>query len=189
MALDKLLEHEAHSEIERIGAVAQGQAEQLIAQARERAQTMIDSRRRALDSEYAAGLTRARSAADLDGNAQRLEATNSLQVQAFERAEQHLRSAPQAPEYPQVLARLIAQGLESLPGATVVEAAPAEHDAVRQALGQLGRSMDVRANPRVTTGVRLVSTDGKTSIQNTLLGRLERVRGDLAPQISRLVAE
>lgn len=189
MALDKLLENEAHSEIERIHALAQGQAEQLVAQARERAQAMIDSRRRALDSEYAAGLTRARSAADLDGNAQRLEATNTLQVQAFELAERHLRSAPVAPEYPQMLSRLIAQGLESLPGATVVEANPAEHDAVHQALAQLGRSMDVRANPQLATGVRLVSPDGKTSIQNTLLGRLERVRGDLAPQISRLVAE
>ena len=79
--------------------------------------------------------------------------------------------------------------LMALPGATVVEANPAEHDAVRQALAQLGRSMDVRANPQLATGVRLVSPDGKTSIQNTLLGRLERVRGDLAPQISRLVAE
>ena len=40
-----------------------------------------------------------------------------------------------------------------------------------------------------STGVRLVGKGGKASIQNTLVGRLNRVRGDLAPQISRLLAE
>lgn len=189
MALDKLLENEAHAEIGRIQAEAQAQAEQIVAQARERAQAMLDSRSRALQSEYAAGLTRARSAADLDANAQRLEATNTLQLQAFQTAEGYLHSATTAADYPQTLAKLIGQGLEVLPTATVVEAAVAEHDAIRTALGQLGRHLDVRVNEQVKTGVRLVGPDGKTSIQNTLVGRLERVRGELAPQISQLIAE
>ena len=49
--------------------------------------------------------------------------------------------------------------------------------------------LEVRVNDSVQTGVRLIGPDGKTSIQNTLVGRLERVREELAPQITRLLAE
>ena len=189
MALDKLLENEAQAEIERLRADAQARAEQIVADARERAQALLDSRTRQLETARQAGLVRARSAADLEGNAQRLSASDSLQVQAFKVSEQYLHSSVTSPEYPQILAKLIAEGLQVLPNAEAVESALSEHDAVRQALAQLGRTLDLRVNEQVKTGVRLVGPSGKSSIQNTLTGRLERVRGELAPQISRLLAE
>ncbi|PTA68779.1 V-type ATP synthase subunit E [Deinococcus arcticus] len=189
MALDKLLENETQQEIEQIRAQAQARAEEIVAQAQERARTLIESRTRQLDSARQAELVRARSAADLDSNAQRLSASDSLQAQAFATSEGYLQGAAQSPEYPMILVRLLEEALTVLPGARVVEAATAEHGAVHQALSQLGRSLEVRANEQIRTGVRLVGADGKSSVQNTLLGRLERVRGELAPQISRLLAE
>ncbi|GGL96913.1 V-type ATP synthase subunit E [Deinococcus aerophilus] len=189
MALDKLLENEAHAEIERINAEARERAEHVVAQAREQAQSMIDSHERSLKAAYQAGLVRARSAADLDSNAQRLQATDSLQVQAFQTAEQYIRSSVTAPEYPQIIVKLIAEGLQVLPDAAVVETSAQEQGAVHQALEQLGQSLEVRVNDSVQTGVRLVGPNGKTSIQNTLVGRLDRVREELAPQITRLLAE
>ena len=189
MALDKLLENEAQQDIERIRAEAQGRAEQIVAQAHEQAQALIDSRTRQLAGARQAELVRARSAADLDSSAQRLAAADSLQAQAFTVSEQYLHSVTTSAEYPMIVSKLLQEALQVLPDAEVVEAALAEHDAVRQALAQLGRQLDVRPNEQVKTGVRLVGKGGKASIQHTLVGRLNRVRGDLAPQISRLLAE
>ncbi|GHF54841.1 V/A-type H+-transporting ATPase subunit E [Deinococcus metalli] len=189
MSLGDILETEIQGEIARIREDAQARADQIVAQAQERARNMIESRQRAQQADYAAGLTRARSAADLDANAQRLSAGDSLQVQAFQTAEQYLQGATTAPEYPQVLAKLIAEGLAALPDAEVVEAASAEHGAVHQALAQLGRHLEVRANESVKTGVRLVAGGGKTSVQNTLLGRLNASRAELSAQVSRLLAD
>ncbi len=189
MSLGDILETEIQGEIARIRQDAQDRAAAIVAAAQERAQTLVDSRTRALEADYAAGLTRARSAADLDSNAQRLAAFDSLQVKAFQTAEQFIRSMTGAPEYPQVLVKLIDEGLQALPNAEAVETASAEQDAVRQALSQLGRSLDVRVNDSVQTGVRLVGPGGKTSVQNTLLGRLEAARPALSADVSRMLAE
>ncbi len=189
MSLGDILETEIQGEIARIREQAQTNADQIIAQAQERARTMLESRQRALHTDYAAGLTRARSAADLDANAQRLAAGDTLQVQAFQTAQAHLSQIPSLPEYPQVLAKLIQEALTALPNAQVIEAASSEHDAVRASLAQLGRHLDLRANESVKTGVRLVGENGKTSVQNTLLGRLSAAQGELSAQVSRLLAE
>ncbi|THF86581.1 V-type ATP synthase subunit E [Deinococcus sp. KSM4-11] len=189
MSLGDILETEIQGEITRIREDAQAKAAQIVAQAQERARSMVESRTRALATDYAAGLTRARSAADLDANAQRLSASDSLQVQAFKAAEDYLHSATTAPEYPQVLAKLISEGLAALPSAEVIEAASAEHDAVRAALSQLGKTLELRANESVKTGVRLVGPGGKSSVQNTLLGRLNASRAELSAQVSRMLAE
>ncbi|MDV6374371.1 V-type ATP synthase subunit E [Deinococcus arenicola] len=192
MALDKLLENEAQTEIERIRAGARGQADAIVAASRERAEALVSGRTRALENARQAGLVRARSAADLDSNAQRLAATDTLQTQAFQTAEQYIRSSVSAPEYPQIMIKLISEGLQALPGATIVETQTSEQDAVRRALDFLGgeaSTLEMRVNDSVQTGVRLLGPDGKTSIQNTLVGRLQRVREELAPQITRLLAE
>ena len=69
----------------------------------------------------------------------------------------------------------------------MIEANPAELDAVRQAAQNLGLHLDVRPNDSVSTGVRLVGAGGKTSLQNTLLGRLQAGRETLSGQVSRLL--
>ncbi len=192
MALDKLLENEAQTEIERIRAEARERADAIVAGAKERAEALVSGRARALDVARQSGLVRARSAADLDSNAQRLTATDTLQAQAFQTAEQYIRSSVTAPEYPQIMMKLISEGLQALPGAVAVETHTDEQDAARRALDFLGgeaSTVEVRVNDSVQTGVRLIGPDGKTSIQNTLVGRLGRVREELAPQITRLLAE
>ena len=189
MSLGDILETEIQGEITRIREDAQAKAASIVSQAQERAQTMTESRGRALSSEHTAGLTRARSAANLDSNAQQLSASDTLQVQAFQAAEQQLRQAVHAPEYPQVLARLIQEGLSALPTAEIIESASSEHDSIRAALSQLGRHMELRANESVKTGVRLLGPGGKTSVQNTLLGRLNSGRAELSAQVSRLLAQ
>lgn len=189
MSLGDILETEIQGEITRIREQAQAQAQQLVTEAQERAQTLLDSRKRALESDHAAAITRARSAADLEGNAQRLAAADTLQVQAFQIAEQQLRSVTSQPEYSEILKRLIREAHDALPQADTVEAHPNEVAAVQGALSLLGLNMQVKANDQIATGVRLLGQGGKTSVQNTLVGRLNSGRSALQGQVARLLAQ
>ena len=185
MALDKLLENEAHSEIERIRAEARGRAEKIVADARERAQSLLDSRQRALDTQRQAGLVRARSAADLELNASRLAASEAGVNQVYQMVDEYLAGITSAPEYGNILTRLIQEGLQAVPDAEAIELNPAEAPIARH----LVTGVEVRENPAIKGGVRVVARGGKSGINNTLSGRLERVKADLAPQINRLLTE
>ncbi|GAA5503427.1 V-type ATP synthase subunit E [Deinococcus xinjiangensis] len=185
MALDKLLENEAQSEIERIRAEAKGRAEKIVADARERAEALLDSRKRSLESQHQAGLVRARSAADLDLNAARLSANESGVSQVYGLVNEYLGGIATAPEYRDILSRLIAQAREAVPEAEAVEVGPQDIGLARI----LVQDVPVRENPSIKGGVRVVARGGKSGITNTLAGRLERVKAELAPQISRILAE
>lgn len=185
MALDKLLENEAHSEIERIRAEARGRAEKIVQEARERAQGILDSRQRALENQHQAGLVRARSAADLELNASRLTANQAGVAQVYQMVEDYLQSVTNAPEYGNILTRLIQEGLQAVPDAEAIEVNPAEMHLARHMVS----GIEVRENAGIRGGVRVVARGGKSGITNTLAGRLERVKADMAPQISRMLAE
>lgn len=185
MALDKLLEQEAQSEIERIRAEARDRAATILKDAQDRAEALLDSRTRALQSQRQAGLVRARSAAELELSASRLKAGEHGMAQVYGLVEGHLQEVIQAPEYREILARLIWQAREAIPNADVVEVNPADVMVARE----LVTDLPVRENAGIVGGVRVLSNGGKSGITNTLAGRLERVKGELAPQISRLLAE
>lgn len=185
MTLDKLLENEAQEEIARIRAEARDRAAQIVMDARERAQALLDSRTRALETQRQAGLVRARSAADLELSASRLNASEQGMTEVYGLVEGYLRDVTQAPEYRDVLGRLITEARGAIPDAEAVEVNPAEAMLARE----LVTDLPVRENPAVQGGVRVVARGGKSGITNTLHGRLERVRSDLAPQVSRLLAE
>jgi V/A-type H+/Na+-transporting ATPase subunit E len=187
MSLAEILESEVAGEIAAIEAQAAARAAEIIAQANERAAALIDSRSRLLANEKAAALTRARSAANLDTNAQQLNAANTLQSRAFIEAEKELRAAAQHPEYPGIVTRLLQEAHTALPTAEAIEVNPAELSVVQQVAQNLGLNVPVRANDSVSTGVRLVGAGGKTSVQNTLLGRLQAGRETLSAQVSRLL--
>ncbi|MBB5234883.1 V-type ATP synthase subunit E [Deinococcus budaensis] len=184
MALDKLLEHEAQADIERIRAEARDRAQAILAGAQERARSLIESRTRALETQRQAGLVRARSAADLELSASRLGANEQGLTEVYALVEQQLRDITRLPEYRQILGRLIAQAREAIPNAEAVEVNPADAALARE----LVLDVPVRENPGIVGGVRVVTGGGKSGITNTLPGRLERVKGELAPQVSRLLA-
>lgn len=185
MALDKLLENEAQAEIERIRAEARGRAEQIVADARERAESLLQSRQRLIETQRQAGLVRARSAADLELSASRLTASESGVTQVYAMVEDYLGSVTQAPEYGNILSRLIQQGLEAVPDAEAIEVNPAELEIARPFVS----GVELRENRSIRGGVRVVARGGKSGVTNTLAGRLERVKAEMAPQISRMLAE
>lgn len=187
MSLSSILEQEIRGEIAQIRSDAQAQAEEILRQAREQAEALVEGRRRSLEAEHQAGLTRARSAASLEVSALRLSSAERVQAQAFSQAEQMLRSVTGLPDYTEILRRLIAEARSALPSAEAVEVNPADLDRAREALSQLGWQVELRPSKAVETGVRLVAKGGKTGVQNTLLGRLEASREALAAQVAQVL--
>lgn len=185
MALDQLLENEARAEIERVRAQGREQAEAIVKAAQERAQATLDSRKRLLDGQLQAGVVRAQSSATLEVSAARLNASDSGMKRAFEIAEQQLHAFTGAPEYREILARLIAEAREAIGDVEALEVNPADV----QLTAELAPDVEVRANPAIEGGVRAVGKGGKSGITNTLLGRLARVRDAIAPQVAKVFAE
>ena len=183
MALDKLLENEAQAEIERIRADARARAEQIVAGARSEAQTLTESRSRVLEKQYQAGMTRARSSADLELNAARLSAGEEGIVQVYGLVEQQLRDIGSLPAYREILGRLLNEARQAVPQAEVAEVNPRDVELLRSMVTDL----EVRPNPGIEGGVRLVSHGGKSGITNTLMGRLQSLRGQLTPQVQQLL--
>ena len=187
MSLASILEQEIRGEIAQIQQGARQQSDEIVAQARAQAQSLTDSRARSLEAEYQAGLTRARSAASLEVSALRLSGADRVQAQAFQEAERQLRAVTVSEYYTDILGHLIAEARAALPQAEAVEVNPNDQDRAREALNSLGWAVEVRPNPAVETGVRLVGAGGKTGVQNTLLGRLEASRDALASQVAQVL--
>lgn len=185
MALDKLLENEAQAEISRIREDAQSQAAQIIAQAQEEAQSLLESRQRLLETQRQAGLVRARSAAELEMNASRLGAAETSLRDVYAQVEQRLSDLRHSGEYRRVLEQLMSQAREVITDAESVEVNPADAALVREFV----HDIPVRENAGIVGGIRLLARGGKSGITNTLHGRLERVKQELAPQVTRLLSE
>jgi V/A-type H+-transporting ATPase subunit E len=186
--LATLLESEAAAEIEQILAEARAQADGRVRAANEQAQALLESRRRALEHELAAGLVRARSAADLESAALRLGANHDATAKAFEAAEEQLRAYTRTSEYTTTLVKLITEAQGALGQIERLEASPTDLPAVQAAARQAGVVATVTASPDVETGIRAYGPGSRSAASNTLLGRLGRSREALAGDVARLLA-
>lgn len=183
MALEQLLQNEAQGEISQIQAEARARAAEIVAQARAQAEEQVESHRRVLDNQYRAGLTRARSSAELELNAARLSAADEGISQVFELVEGQLHEIGSVPAYREILGRLLNEARQAMPNAEAAEVNPRDVELLRSLVSDL----EVRPNPSIEGGVRLVAAGGKSGLSNTLLGRLEALRGELTPQVRHIL--
>ncbi|AFZ67833.1 V-type ATP synthase subunit E [Deinococcus peraridilitoris] len=185
MRLDTILENEARAEIEQIRAEGRARAQEIIRAAQERAQAQVESQKRTLDGQLQAGLVRARSGANLEVSAARLSASDTGLQRAFDLAAEQLRGVTSAPEYREILSRLISEVRSTLGTVEAIEVNPREAAIARE----VAPDLEVRENPAIEGGVRGITRGGKSGVTNTLLGRLARVRESIAPQVARMLAE
>lgn len=184
MALEKLLENEAAAEIERLQTEAKAKAAKIVAEAQAEAQALVESRQRLLEKQHQAGLTRARSAADLELGAAKLSAQEEGIARVYEMVDSYLGQISGQPAYRDVLHRLLSEAREAMPGATVVQTAAADVNIVRM----LAPDLQVEASDAIRGGVRLLAAGGKSGVTNTLGTRLDAQRGTLTPAVRSLLS-
>jgi vacuolar-type H+-ATPase subunit E/Vma4 len=179
--LAKLLESEASAEIETILAEARSKADGIVKAAQAQATSVLEGKRRALENELSAAKVRAKSAADLEGAALKLQASHTASQQAFSSAES------ESGEYQGVLQKLIGEASNALGVLSKLEVNPADLETAKKALSALGLNAEVSANAAIETGVRALNESGNSSITNTLLGRLSRAKDSLLSDVAKVL--
>jgi V/A-type H+-transporting ATPase subunit E len=183
--LATLLESEAQAEIETILGEARAKAEGIVRAGEENARSYLEGKRRALENDLNAALTRAKSASELEASALRLGASHGASEQAFSAAMNELRAFTKSSEYEKTLAKLISEVRTALGGAVArLEVNPADVETAKRAAAAAVVNATVVANPDVETGVRGSTEDGFSSVTNTLLGRLTRARDALLAEVA-----
>lgn len=187
--LSALLEREAGAEIEEILSEARERASEIVAQAESEAETLRASRERTAENQRQAALVRARSSAQLEAASKRLRAQQDAIVGVFDAAAEELEALTRDPaRYEKVLtalAREALQGVSRRPDAIVVH--PDEERVARKALSELDADAALETDPSVRGGVRLRT--GRVSVENTLQGRLDALRDELASEVARALSD
>src|SRR5579884_661393 len=72
-------------------------------------------------------------------------------------------------------------------GRFAVEVASEDVASAREAVRDLGVEAEVRGTPQVQDGVRLVSADGRSVVENTVSSRLARARRELVSEVAAVL--
>jgi vacuolar-type H+-ATPase subunit E/Vma4 len=189
--LAALLDREASAEIEAISSEAQSRAAEFVAKAEADAQALLAQRERAAQGQHEAAMVRARSSAQLEASSLKLRAQQSAIESVFSDVEERLSTlAGDAARFGPVLMTLLREALDAIGGASAVRALvvnPADRELATEAASSLGLSAEVRTDPAVVGGVRLEG-GRNVAIENTLLGRLDALRDDLAADVARALS-
>lgn len=185
--LSALLAREASTEIEAIDSEAQSRVSELLASAREEAEALVTARQRTAASQREAVLMRARSAAQLEASSLKLRAQHEAVEAVFDGVRAKLEDLVASQDsYAPVFAKLLTEAVAGLGGQQLVavEVAPAELDVAKAALNAAGLEAKVEPSDAVRGGVRL-RTARHSVIENSLFGRLESLKGELAAEVSK----
>lgn len=188
MALDDILAAirlEAETETRAIDAAADRRVEDILTEARRRAaaeeELLIASRRGKAEASAAAIVNRAR----LDvARALRGERA-ALFEEALGKVGDRLSRLRATPEYPDHLARFLAEAAAALPDARIVRVDPRDADVVERVaeelVGDIGEGWRVEPTLQTWGGVDVVTEDGRV-VHNTLEARLDKA----LPELRRL---
>jgi V/A-type H+/Na+-transporting ATPase subunit E len=185
--LASLLESEAQAEIEAILGEARTRADGIVKAADEQAKGFLEGRKRALENDLSAAITRAKSGAELEGSALRLAASHGASEQAFTSAQSELRAFTKSAEYEKTLTKLITEVKNALGSITKLEVNPSDVDVAKRAAAAAGVGAEIHANGDVETGVRGFAEGGSSSVTNTLIGRLSRARDGLLADVANVL--
>jgi V/A-type H+/Na+-transporting ATPase subunit E len=185
--LAALLEKEASAEIEAMLSEARSRASEIVAAAKAEADDTLKQRDYSAKSQSEATLVRARSAAQLEASSLRLRAQQSAIEGVFEGVKGKLSGvmADQA-QYGGILEKLLKEALAGMGGVNNVASVvvnskdKALAEKIAAAVGLTGK---VTTSDTVQGGVRLQGNNS-ISVENTLHGRLDALRDELASAVS-----
>lgn len=187
-SLSALLEKEASAEIEAILSEARARASEIVANAETEAGGVVQQQERRARAQYEAALIRAKSSAQLEASSLRLNKQHEAVERVMAAVKEKLAALSRdASRYQGVLAGLLDEAVTGLGGKDQVQAVlvnPADVALAEKLVRDRGLSAQVSGDERVRAGVRLRAASN-VSVENSLFGRLEALRDELASDISR----
>lgn len=183
--LADILQSEVASEISALVTEAEARVKAIVDAATEKAEAMKANKQRLLESEHAAALRRAESAAELMVNQARIAARGQAVDQVKSGALSALQKLASSKEFGAILTRLAEEALGSVSKAEAVVVNPA-HASLLQGWAQ-SKGLKLVSDPAVNYGVRLVAEGGKSYVQNSLTERLERAWDSLSAKAAKAI--
>ena len=185
--LGDILQDEARAEIAGILSDADSRAETLIQEARDKASARLAAQQKRTEAQARAASRRAESAAELTVSTARIQARGRVMALVREKALNALDDLTGKPEYSKVLQALAEEAMKAVEEPKTVVVHPSEQAVVSD--WALHKKLDLRTDGALRLGVRIVSADGKRSVQNSLPGRLERAWDTLASAVEKILWE
>ncbi|MBO1437566.1 V-type ATP synthase subunit E [Meiothermus sp. CFH 77666] len=183
--LEDILQNEVAAEIGAIAAEAEARARTILASAQQKAEALKSARERQLEAEYQAALRRAESAADLTVNQARIAARGKVVDQVKAEAIRSLLDLTGRPEFGQTLQKLAEEALAEVGQAEALVLHP--NHASLLADWAKSRGLELRTDPAIRDGVRLVAKGGRSFVQNALSERLERAWDALSAKAAKAI--
>lgn len=184
--LSTLLGKEASAEIEAILSEARSRASEIVANAKREADTLVTTRERSAKAQGEASLVRARSSAQLEASSLLLRAQYEKIQGVFDEAARAISAMPQdSAAYAPAFRKLLEEALAGVEGDEVAAllVAPGDRELAVRTAADLGLSVAIETSDDVHGGV-YVRTKKKNLVENTLLGRLQSLRDELASEVS-----
>ena len=185
--LGDILQDEVREEIAGILSDADTRVEMLIQEARKKASARLAAHQRRSEAETRAAHRRAQSAAELTVSTARMQARGRVMALVRKKALEAFDDLPGKPDYPEVLQALAEEAMKTVEGPKAVIVHPSDKPLLSGWATQKG--LDLRTDPGIRLGVRIVSADGKRSVENCLPGRLERAWDTLASGVEKILWE
>ena len=185
--LGDILQDEVSAEIAGILSEADSRAEMFIQEARDKASARLEAHQRRNEAEARAATRRAESAAELTVTTARMQARGRVMALVRQKALEAFDELTGKPEYSAVLQALAEEAMKTVEGPKAVIVHPSDKPLLSGWATQKG--LDLRTDPGIRLGVRIVSGDGKRSVENSLPGRLERAWDKLASGVEKILWE
>ncbi len=185
--LKDVLQEEALSEIDEVLAEADSKAKLLIAEAKSTASERVEAYRKKAEAELRGETRRAESTAEFTVSTARMKARGEAIALVRMKALAALEEVAERPEYDKILKTLSEEAAKAAETAEALIVHPNDEVKLSGWAEQMG--LQLRTDPGLHLGVRIVVRGGQHSIENSLPERLERAWETLASGVAQRLWE
>lgn len=178
-----ILQQEVLAEINKILAEADSRAEALIRDAEKEASARMAAYGKKAEARLRAATSRAESTAELLLSAARMQARSQVFASVKEKTMAKLEKTADGPEYDRILEALAEEAMKAVEAAEVVAVHPDEKVRLGAWVGE--RGLELRTDPGLRLGVRIMARGGQRSVENSLPERFRRAWETLASGVAK----
>jgi V/A-type H+-transporting ATPase subunit E len=184
-SLNEILEKEALAEINRILDESDSRAATLIQEAETEAAAQLAVQRKKIESATRTAKHRAEGAAELAVSTARIQAKGEMIARVRKKALSAIEELAGKPDYSKILTALADEAIRTVDGAESLVVNPNDSGILNDWAMQ--KRIEIRTDPALRFGVRLVSSSSKRSVENSLPERLDRSWDMLSARVGQIL--
>jgi vacuolar-type H+-ATPase subunit E/Vma4 len=181
---------EGQREAERILATARAEEEQIMAEARDRAEKTFESELHSRRSATHGEARRVLDSAELEARRRIMAFREEMVLQVLGALEDRLRKLRDEPSYGDILLGFLREGIEHLSGKEfIVELTPGDFELLAERIAGLAGDLSIRIETKESSsfedGLRVYTADRRLLFDNSLSARLKRIENSIRQDIWR----